>query len=276
MRAKVKAINIMFMILTINPILSLLFDNKQIYYHYITYPFIMTLLLIIEQNRKGLCQTSAIVCGMVVLCEAFAILGNSHLGKLHNHLFNYINAILLMVFMTNSKNIESIDSLIKQHLRLIKNTVIIINIVELSMLILHKGYVDVYSWKGTFFQGTNSMPHTLSYLMLATMIFGITYIIYTRKKWFSLMLVVPTYCIFSSGARVSLMLVAILIAILLSFVLTEEQKNLIIKAMKIVPLVVVLLFLFRNKILNSDLMAKITVRSISGNLTAGRIYIYME
>lgn len=236
----------------------------------------MILLLVVAQKQKKVYQHTLIICGTVVLCEFFAILWDSPLGKLHNHLFNYIDAILLMLFMTNSKNIESIDLLIKKHLKLIKNVVIIINIVELVMLITHKGYVDIYSWQGTFFQGTNSMPHTLSYLMLATMIFGIIYIIYTHKKWFSFMLLIPIYCIFVSGARISLILAAILVMLLLSFAITENQKSLIVKTFKIVPPLLVVLFLFRNKILGSDLMSKIAVRTTSGNTTAGRVYIWSD
>lgn len=276
MKIRVNTINIMFMILVLNPIMSLLFDNLQIYYHYITYPLIMILLLIIERKQEHLYKTSIIICAMIVICEVFAIYEDGHLGKLHNHLFNYIDATLLMIFMTNTKNIENFDFLIKRHLRLIKYIVITINIVELIMLISHKGYVDVYSWQGTFFRGTNSMPHTLSYLMLATMIFGIIYIIYTHKKWFLVMFLVPSYCIFASGARVSLILAILLIAILLSYVMTEKEKNLIIKAFKILPPVIILLFLLRNKILNSNLMAKITTRITSGNSTAGRIYIWSD
>lgn len=144
------------------------------------------------------------------------------------------------------------------------------------MLLKHQGYVYVYSWHGTFFQGSNSMPHTLSYLMLATIIFVIVYTVITRKKVFALMAIIPSYCVFLSGARVSLLLCVVLDAILVSFTLTEKQKSIIVKFIKIAPWIVAGLFIFRNKIFASDVMAKIITRSKSGNLSAGRTYMWND
>lgn len=273
---KISITKILYLLLFINPLLSLAFDATKVYYHYLMYPMIMAILLIKEKRQVKQFKLSLIVCVVVVGCELVAIANGGALGKLHNHLFNYIDAILFMIYYTNNSNIQELLYYARRKVNLLLAVVIIINIVEALMVLTKSGYVYVYSWHGTFFRGTSNMPHTLSYLMLATLIFLILYIVITRKKFAAFWALLPTYCVFISGARISLILCALLDAIILSFVLSEKQKNLFLKAIKILPLVAIALFLLKDKILNSDFMMKVTSRASSGNSTAGRTYIWID
>lgn len=267
---------ILYWLLLLNPLLSLVFDNTKVYYHYLVYPIIMLLLLMKEKGQGHLFKKSLLVCVCVGMSEIIAIIYGSPLGKLHNHLFNYVDAILLMIFYTRDDNIAEAIIFSKKHLKEILGVVIIINIVEIIMIALHKGFVYIYSWHGTFFSGTNKMPHTLSYLMLAVIIFNIVYMVLSHRKYACIWAIVPTYCVFISGARVSLLLCIILDAIILSYVFSEKKRNLFIKLIRILPIILLSAFLLKDKILESDLMAKIVSRSDSGNNTAGRTYIWID
>lgn len=114
---KLSKSKILYWLLLLNPLLSLVFDNTKVYYHYLMYPVIMFLLLMKETKQGSLFKKSLVICACVGLSEIIAIIYGSPLGKLHNHLFNYVDAVLLMLFYTREDNIAEIITFARKHLR---------------------------------------------------------------------------------------------------------------------------------------------------------------
>lgn len=273
MKLKITIRGLIYIILLINPLLSLILDGTEIHFFYIEGP-VLALLLILNSLKSEI-NFYRTICATVItiFCVLFAYIEGSSIGKINNHLFNFLDMILLIFFSINKVEIDYFKNFMKRNILIFLVVISITNIAELYMLLTHKGYTYIYSWNGTFFQGTNSMPHTLSYLMLVVIIFVICVLVETHKKYYTFLAIIPSYCVFISGARVSLVLCMILDCIILSFVFTEKYKNLLIKAIKILPLVAVVLFIFKDKIISSDLMNKIVARNRSNNTSAGRVYM---
>jgi uncharacterized ion transporter superfamily protein YfcC len=87
---------------------------------------------------------------------------------------------------------------------------------------------------------------------------------------------VPFYAIFESGARTTLILSMFLLLVVIDFIFTQKQKNVIIKLFVVLVFIGCLLYVLRDKIFSSDLYSKIVLRQASGNDTAGRTYIWTD
>lgn len=274
---KISCKRAIFFLSLINPILSLVFDNTSVYYFYIMGPVIFLLLL--YHNCKTCVYTrvslyvTIVTFISVLLAIAYGV-SRSGIGKINNHLFNFLDAVLLMLMLSHDDNIDYFRGLFKSKIFLAKLIVIITNIVELFLLITRRGYEYHYSWGGTFFHGTNSMPHTLAYLMQAIIVLDCLIIQYSGKKWFGLFCIIPFYTIFESGSRTSLVLSIFLLLVIIDLVFTQKQKSVVLKLLFVVIFAGVFLFVFRDKILTSDMINKILLRQSSGNDTAGRTYIW--
>ncbi len=276
MQAGISYKKVIFLIILMNPILSVVFDNTNIYYFYLLGPILALLLVLDAASNLGLFKASVYACIITVICASLAIVSGSPLGKINNHLFNYLCAVLLMLFMSKDYNMNFIYEMCRKHLFALKTVVIGINVLELFLLVNGMGYEYRYSWGGNFFHGTNSMPHTLGYLMLVIMLLVVLIIMIEQKKQFVFFSVVPFYGIFESGSRIALLLAVPIILILIDQVFTQKQKSLLFKGLFVLGLAGVALFLLRDKILESDLWSKIVTRQESGDSTAGRLYIWTD
>lgn len=276
MRIRISTIKILFYLLLINPILSLCFDNTTVYYFYLTGPIIVlcTIMLLCKRRNQLIQGLICIFCTFISVILALIYKGD--IGKINNHLFNYLSSILLIIFISDEKNIENFKNLILNNMKFLKLNVIIINITQLYLLLTNKGYLYRHSWGGNFYHGTNSMPHTLSYLMLVTMILVCLIILFEKDRIFFIFAIIPLYAIFESGARISLVLGLMLLMILIDLTFTKKVKSVFLKVLFVLFIMFVFMYLFRDKIMQSDLWNKITLRDSSGNSSAGRFYIWSD
>jgi len=275
-KIKISMYRILFLILIINPIFSLVFDGTTIYYHYIMLPIVYLLLGFMFFRKKQNAMHFFIISACVVVITMFAILLGADKGKLNNHLFNYLDMILLCIFFAGSDNLEKFKAYVNQHVKMIFGCVLIINIVETYLLVTKAGYQYQYSWGGTFFHGTSSMPHTLSYLMLTTVIYTIGLVLVTNRSWYAVFSLIPLYCIFESGARVSLVLAAVLGLILFDLVFSKKTKSTLLKWVKAGVIISICAYALRDQIVSSDLFAKILKRNASGNSSSGRLILWLD
>lgn len=203
-----------------------------------------------------------------------AFLYGGDIGKINNHLFNYLDCILLFIYMEKKQNRNKLITFIKLHIQLLITIVYVIETIELLMIITHKGYEYNWNWGGTFFYGTNSMPHTLAYLMVITIVMVIIIIIIKRNVIYAGLAVIPTFCTFISGVRMALLPAGLLVIILIDVVCSSKSKSTIIKLIKAIIILSILFVLFYDQILSSNMMAKILKRQAS-SLSAGRTDIWL-
>lgn len=268
-----------FFLVLINPILSLVLDDTSVYYFYVMGPAIFLLLLIQNCKKNQMGKFSILVTFFTAVSVLLAIgftASRSDLGKINNHLFNYLDAVLMMIMLSEDDNIEYFKNLMINNMKFIKGMVFLINVVEGFLLITGRGYKYHYNWGGTFFHGTNSMPHTLSYLMVVTIIFICLLIQYTGKKIYVIGSVIPLYAIFVSGARATLLVSFFVVLVMIDMIFTQKQKNILFKIFIVVLVLLAAAFVLRDKIMSSDLWSKIVTRQTSGNSSAGRIYIWSD
>ncbi len=262
-----------FIILILNPVLSLLLDGTNIHFFYILGPIVMALVLLTKKSSRRELNIEIAVVVFVAVTVLISAANGSPLGKLNNHLFNYLDAVLLFIHFSREETIVEFKDYFVERAKVVEFIIVIINLIEAYYLMTHQGYVYIYSWGGNFFQGRSNMPHTLAYLMLLTILLSIGLMIVTRKKWLAVLTIVPTIAVFLSGARVALAANLILVCIVLSFVFTEKQKNIVLKVIKLIPLMAVAAFLLKDKIMSSNFYKKLTIRNTSGNVSAGRAYM---
>lgn len=268
-----------FFLILLNPILSIVFDDTNVYYFYIMGPLLFLLLLFYNCKNRNIVRYSFFVTACTSFSVIFAILfgtSRSDLGKINNHLFSYLDCVLLLLLLSEDKNIRYFETLIIQKLTAIKFIVILINFIEGFLLITRRGYSYHFSWGGTFFHGTNNMPHTLACLMIVTLFFVCILIRYTEKRRYILGAIIPFLAIFASGAR-SLLLVSVFpMLLIIDMVFTKKQKSIFFKIMVVLLILIVIAFIFRNEILTSDLWNKILIKQDSGNNSSGRLYMWSD
>lgn len=275
-KIRISTDRMLFFLLIINPILSLIFDGTTIYYHYILLPIVYILLGInlIRRRKTSMIYLMVSCCMTIVILSAFLM--GADKGKINNHLFNYLDTIMLFIYFSVSKNLEKFKIYISQRINIVFLCVLIINIVEGYLLITKNGYEYQYSWGGIFFHGTNSMPHTLSYLMLTALIYVMVLVVLRNKRWYAIFAIIPLYCVFESGARVSLLLAGILGLILFDLVFSKHTESKLIKGIKVTVVLGICTYILKDQIMNSDLMSKIVKRSSSGNNSAGRMDLWLD
>ena len=267
---------LIMLIVLFNPLLALFLDNVAVY-RYIVEP-VLTILLVIEctKSRKRFNKTLIILL-VTALSVLYAVLIGANKARIYLHLFCYLNAIFFFFFMVEEKNREYVYDFLKKNLNTVKLIVFFVVAVETFMLVTRRGYTDRYRWGGSFFQGTSSMPHTMSYLMLVIIGMIIIILMIEKKRIWALLSIIPFFAIFQSGARISLVLSAFLLLILFDQVLTRKQKSIALKVLAVVIVLGIGLYVFRERIFNSSLWAKIAIRSGgSYELTAGRNYIWAD
>lgn len=276
MKLTISVKNTLFFLVLINPILSLLLDSSSIPYFYFFGPTVV-LLLFWELGKKfnGLVLSLCVI--LVSLISAlYSINNGGDIGKINNHFFNYISTVLLFYLFSKSYYIDYFKLMVKNNLFFLKLNIILINLTELFLLITKRGYTYRFSWGGTFFHGTNSMPHTLSYLMLVVILMVLLIITIENKKIYSVFSIIPLYAIFESGSRTSLILAFLLIIVLIDQIATKNVRSIIVKVFIALIILLFFLLIFRNKIINSDFWNKMVLRSNSGNSSAGRTYIWKD
>lgn len=267
---------VLFFLILINPLLSLVLDRTNIYYYYILGPLISILLILILLKDKILHKQCIMAVYIFLMCIIYGILTSISLGKINNHMFNYFNTILLFIYCINDDNIQSFKLFMLKNIKLIKFLVIFINLVEAYYIFTRNGYEFSYSWRGTFFRGTSSIPHILSYLMLVVIIISICVMILENKKSFALWAIIPLYAIFESGARVTLLASSVFVLMLIDIIFSSKKTRPVFKFLKAFIIMIILVYIFRDKIIASDVWNKIIVRQKSENFSAGRTYMWKD
>lgn len=271
---KIPYTNVLLWLLVLNPVLSLVFDGTKVYYYYLMGPLIAFLLTSMFLEDSEYSQKCKIIVGSFSACILLAIFYATSLGKIHNHMFNYLNTVLLFLYCLNNKNIKKLKHFFVEKIRFVKLSIIFINIVEAFYMISRKGYEFRFNWGGTFFKGTSAMPHTLSYLMLAVIIISICIILVENKGHFAIATIIPFYAIFQSGARVTLLATGLFALIIADILYVKKQKitkkNLLIA----LGVVIVAVFLLKGVIIESDLWKKTMLRIKEGNFSAGRFSMW--
>lgn len=275
-KIKISVRSLIMFFVFLNPVLALFFD-KVATYRYILEP-VVTLLLVLESTKsKKRFYKNIIIIFFTGLSVLYAVAIGADKAKLYLHLFCYLNAIFFFYFIIDRANQKYVLGLCRSKVGYLKALAVFISIIEVYMMVTGRGYTSRFKWGGTFFQGTSSMPHTMSYLMLVVIAIDIIIVMTGNKKIWALVSVVPFLAIFQSGARISIVLGALLLMIIIDQVLTSKQKSVFFKVMAVVIVVGIGLFIFRDRIFNSSLWAKITIRSGgSYELTAGRTIVWAD
>ena len=261
-------------IIMINPILSLFFDNTGVRYHYISLPLLFICCLIVSLKNKKSFYKIFFISIITVTAIFIAIVNGGKIGKINNHLFNFLAFISLCILFSNDESISNLIKYLKCRKKMMFIILLIINIVEIYMFVTKKGFYYRFSWGGNFFKGTSSMPHTLSYLMLTTIIYSIVMFFICSEKKFLLFSMLPYFFIFESGARISLILAGILGLFEVDIVFSYKEKSKIVKFIKAMIICGMVFLIFKDKILESDLMIKILKRSDSSDASAGRTVLW--
>ncbi len=264
---------LLYFLLITNPILALAFGNTEIYYHYITLPIISFLIFSITFKKRNMYFLYLLLFTILINILFLIILG-AEIGKINNHLFCYIDFVLLCVFFYNNKEIKNLYNWLKKHIKVLIAIIIAINIIEAYMFLSKKGFVFMYNWGGTFFVGTSKMPHTLAYLMIITIVLTFIASIIKNKRVILLLSILPFLLIFLSGARITLLMALPLAIIFIDLFFSTKKTSTIVKIIKALLIFSIFIFIFKDQILSSSLFDKITKRKDSGNDSAGRYELW--
>lgn len=267
----------LFLLLTINPLLSLIFDNTTIYYHYLLLPIIFSCLVIIYFKKITKKKLILLFGIFLIFCFTFIfLLFGSSTGKINNHFFNFLDFVMLCNVFYDNEILDDFEKYFKKRKKIIVLIVFFINAIELYFFISKKGFVSKWNWGGTFFIGTSAMPHTLSYLMIVTIIYSYLLFLSNKRKYYLLFAILPFLFIFESGARVSLIMCSFLAIIFVDLMFSKKNDLLFFKFIKLFVFVSIIFLVFKENILESDLMSKINKRQSSGNNSAGRVTLWKD
>lgn len=184
------------------------------------------------------------------------------IGRIYNHTLSFVNVILLIMYFTMQDNIEYFKKCVVFYRDKIYLMLISINIIEIIFFISKKGFV--YTWEGNYFQGTNRMPHTFSYLMLVLIIISFfCYELFKEKKYIY-QAIFPIIGIMFSGARTTLG--GLIIFLLIVIIRKLSFKNII----KIFCYGGLIFIIFNKIILNFPMFDKFKRQISYGMFTSGR------
>ena len=266
---------ILYFFILSNPLISLALDGTTIRYYYITLPLVFILLFLrLYQIKKYKIMMLAILF-VSAISIGLAIAKGGDYGKINNHLFNYLDCIFLYLLFSLPEKRDDFLKTIKRHNKEMIAMIALINATELYLIVTHRGYSYNYNWGGTFYHGTNSMPHTLAYLMIITVIYTIILSIIERNRIYCLFALVPLYCIFISGVRIALLPTGILLFIIIDVFISKRTKSKFIRFLKALIVCVIFVTLFYDKILSSNMIAKILKRHTTGVVTSGRLEVWV-
>jgi len=262
--------SVLFLIVSMSPLLSLLFDNTT-FYNYLA-PIIAIILCMISIFE------GKVVNILFVFLSIFSLLiglfNSVDSGKIYIHFFSFINTVLLFLLFSDVKVIERFKIFFKKYKLLLISELLVIWIVEFILILTHKGYMYRFSWGGSFFLGTSQMPHTLAYLMMMTIIIFLCVLINDRKRFpYYFILFIPFLAIYLSGARVVLLAALGISLILIDYLFTSRSRSIMLKLFVFFLITMIFLFIFRKNIINSNLWQKMMLRENSGNNSAGRLYM---
>jgi len=265
----------LYFFLFINPLLSLALDGTTVRYFYFTLPIIYVLattkVLMSKEYRKA-----AIIMNLISFAAIIAgLLKGGDYGKINNHLFNFLSAMMLMLYISVPKDKSRFLTYVKRHINTLIVICMIIDLVELYMLISRKGYSLKWSWGGYYYRGSNSMPHTMAYLMLCTLFMSVCIIIIKQQVVYMVLAIIPIYCIAVSGVRVVLVPVGAFFVVFLDIIFSKKSKSTFLKFIKAVIILGVLALVFYDQIFSSTMMTKILNRMASSSVTSGRIDIWI-
>lgn len=272
MKVRVGTNYTLYFLVIISPLLSLLFDKTTFYY--VVGPLIS--LLLVSTLIKKYSKTIVLISILSICCVLWAVLTAYDFGKIYNHTFSFFNTVVLFFMFSLQQYRMQFYVFFKKHISLIKMIIFIIIVVEGYLLLTRNGFQYKYSWGGAFFHGTSSMPHTLSYLMMITMVLCMLIAYEEKKKWFLAFTIIPIYSIYESGARSTLVAVVLLCLIMLDMIFPTRGRKIIKKVIIATFWLSIVLFMLRGKIMQSDLWNKIMLRNNSGNSSAGRFYIWSD
>lgn len=221
---------ILFVFFVFNPILSLIF--KFDYYQLIS-PIILVILCLLSFRRNKLVTIVLLVTIIPIMFYHFLNYSWS-LGKIYNHMFWFVNAVFILLYFSNEKNIKELSTFLKKPK--VKQYFIIyyfvLVLVLLFLFVTKLGFS--YHWEGTYFQGNHASPHLFGYFMIYNyFIFNVIY--GNNKKLFWISTIVVTFFILLTGARV------VIISLIISFVLIAYNKYNLRKLLAILILLLVLL-----------------------------------
>lgn len=267
--------NCLFMLLVINPILSLILDNTKVYYHYITLPLIFVILFILyfrKLTKIKIIHLSFIVAIFIGLI--MNLMENADIGKINNHFFNFLDFVLICFYFSDKDNLKLYDSFLHRKKYILSILLVTINVVEFYLFITKKGFMVNWSWGGNFFVGTSSHPHILAYLMLVAIVLSLYMNLKNSNKLYLLYSIIPFLLIFESGARVALIMACFLGIIFSDLLFSNKTSSRALKLLKLVFVCIILFIIFEDKIMSSDLMNKVAKRQNSGNSSAGRLSLW--
>ncbi len=270
-KLKKTSTSLLYFMIVASPFLSFMFERTNI--HYFTLP-IMCILCVMAANGKK--KSMVIAAIILALITAIHVLCGAELGKINNHLFGYLLFILLCLFFSDKEKTAGFIEYLKHKKTIILIGIVIVAVVELILLISGTGFVYKYNWGGTFFLGTNTMPHTLAYLMLALLIIELAMCLITGDKKTLIPAPLFLFLIYESGARIALPLAGIVSVAIIDVLFSKKNSLAFVRALKVLAIMVIVFLLFKEKIMESDLVSKIQKREESGNSSAGRLYLWQD
>ncbi|MBB6624106.1 hypothetical protein H7E67_11765 [Clostridium gasigenes] len=212
---------ILYFLLIINPLLSVLLDAKFDYYRFLSL-IILSIVTFLMFKREKMIKYIIIILSFFLICFAINFNSMYSIGKYFNHTVWILNFIVLLIYFSNESNIKGLYRYIDRYYKNIAFMILGINVFEFILIITKKGFV--YQWEGTYFKGSNSMPHTAAYLMIVLISMIMVLYEIRRQKKIILLSILPIIIIMLTGARASLGILAILILV---FIL---RNKLIIKS----------------------------------------------
>lgn len=263
--------SLLYFMITISPFLSFMFEQTNI--HYFTLP-IMCILCIMAANSKK--KNMVIATIVLALMTAIHVMCGAELGKINNHLFSYLLFVLLCFFFSDKEKTAGFIEYLKRKKTMIIIGITIVAAVELMLLVSGAGFVYKYNWGGTFFLGTNTMPHTLAYLMLALLIIELAMCLITGDKKTLIPAPLFLFLIYESGARIALPLAGIVSVAIIDVLFSKRNSLAFVRMLKVLVIMAIVFLLFKEKIMESDLVSKIQKREESGNSSAGRLYLWQD
>ena len=179
---------------------------------------------------------------VLITIGTFTLIYTPSISKDLNDLIFLFATVLMLINMSNQTNMRAFQDSVERHVKAIKVLVLIECLIIALLLVTQTGYS--YHWgEGRFFQGLCNSQHTLASLACLIISF-IIYIVHIKKEQimlFSILLLIPTYAIFESGARVFLFPLAILLFLYIQSVIKNKIYRVLIYIVGIIASIILIL-----------------------------------
>ena len=166
----------------------------------------------------------------ILLIDAyFSFIASINLSKDINDWIFFFTTILVLMVLADPSNRACLKKTIYKNKKLIKWLVHIECLILAVLLITRTGYT--YHWgEGGFFVGLCNSQHTLASLccLLLSMILMVCVIQKNTKLWYGVLMLIPSFGILESGARVFLFPMAILLVLYIQYTIKKPLLRIII------------------------------------------------